>query len=120
MKQKVIIKNVRAYYDGQRDFIVVPVTKEVRKELSEFCEIPDTEELLFGVSKFASIDAIDGLDRDDFKTDVGSAMASVKLESAEYDWTYKGKKGHTKKWQVCGILFKSPIVNNNLEGLEDD
>lgn len=120
MKQKVIIKNVRAFYDGKRNFIVVPVSKEVRKDLSEFCEIPDTEELLFAVSAFASIDAVDELDRDAFANGVGSAEVSVKLETAEYDWNYKSKKGHTKKWQVCGILFKSPLVDNNLEGLEDD
>lgn len=120
MKKKVTIKNVQAYYNGMRGFIIVPVSKEIRKELREFCEIPDTEELLFGVSKFASYEAFDGLDVDECKASVGSGLVSVKLENADYKWTYKSKKGQTKKWQVCGLLFKSPLVNSNLEGLDDD
>lgn len=120
MKKKVTIKNVQAYYNGMRGFIVVPVSEETREELSEFCEIPNTEELLFCVSKFASYGAVDGLDVDEFEAGVGSGLVSVKLEPADYEWTYKGKKGRTKKWQVCGLLFKSPLVNSNLEGLGDD
>lgn len=120
MKKKVIIKNVQGYYNGMRGFIVVPVTEAAREELREFCEIPDTDELLFSVSKFASYDALDDLDADEFEASVGTGLMSVKLEAAEYDWTYKGKKGRTKKWQVCGIVFKTPLVNSNLEGLKDD
>lgn len=120
MKQKVIIKNVQGYYDGVRNFIVIPVTNDTRKELSDFCEVPDTSELLFTISKYATIEAKDGLNVDEFAAHVGSATISVKLEAAEYDWTYKGKKGHTKKWQVCGVLFKTPLVDSNLEGLADD
>ena len=120
MKKKVIIKNVQGYYDGERGFIVIPVQEEAREELSDFCEIPDTEELLFGISKFTSYGAVDGLDVSECKEGVGSALVSLKLEQTEYDWNYKGKKGHTKKWRVCGLLFKSPVVNSDLEGLEDD
>ena len=120
MKTKVIIKNVQAYFDGERGFVVIPVTTEIRKELSEFCELPDTPEVLFGVSKFAAFRAVDGVDSDECQVDVGTAMISLKLEAVEYDWTYKGKKGHTKKWQVCGVVFKTPLTNSNLEGLEDD
>lgn len=119
MKQKVIIKNVNGFYDGQRNFVVIPVDDETREKLREFCEVPDSEELLFSISAFAAVDAVDG-HREDYADAVGSATVSVKLETSEYDWTYKGKKGHTKKWQVCGLLFKSPLVNNNLEGLADD
>lgn len=120
MKEKVIIKNVQGYYDGERRFVVIPVSKEIRKELGGFCELPDTLEVLFGLSKFAAFSAVDGLDAGEYETGVGTVMVSVKLEAAEYDWTYKGKKGHTKKWQVCGLVFKSELVNTNLEGLEDD
>lgn len=120
MKKKVIIKNVNGFYDGKRNFVVIPVDEEIREELKEFCEIPDPEELLFSVSKFAAFDAVDGLEADALLACVGTAKFSLKLEQAEYDWTYKGKKGKTKKWQVCGLLFKSPLVNNNLEGLDDD
>lgn len=120
MKKKVIIKNVQAYYNGTRGFIVVPVTEEDREALSEFCEIPDTDELLFSVSKFASYEAFNGLDVDVCAAGVGSGLVSLKLEQADYEWAYKGKKGHTKKWQVCGLLFKSPLVDSNLEGLDDD
>lgn len=120
MKQKVVIKNAQGYYDGVRNFIVIPVSDATRKELSQFCELPDTDELLFCVSKYAAVSAIDGLDADEFSAQIGSATVSVKLEAVEYDWSYKGKKGHTKKWQVCGILFKTELVNSNLEGLEDD
>lgn len=119
MKQKVIVKNVQGYYDGVRNFIVIPVSDDTRKELSQFCELPDTDELLFCVSKYAAVSAIDGLDVDEFSAQVGSATISVKLEAVEYDWSYKGKKGHTKKWQVCGIVFKTELINSNLEGLED-
>lgn len=120
MKKKVIIKNVQGYYNGERNFVIIPVTAEIRKELSEFCEIPDTPELLFGVSKFVAFSAPDVLDPNTYEVGVGSALISVKLEGVEYDWTYKGKKGHTKKWQVCGLAFKTPLINANLEGLEDD
>lgn len=122
MKQKVkiIVKNVQGFYDGVRQFIVIPVTDGVRKELNKFCKVPDTDELLFSMSKYTSIGVSDGLDTDDFSGRVGSATMSVKLETAEYDWTYKSKKGHAKKWQVCGVLFKSTIDDGNLEGLEDD
>ena len=120
MKKKVIIKNVNGFYNGKRNFIVIPVCEETRKELQEFCEVPDSDELLFNVSKFAAIDAVDGVDADECVDVVGTATVSVKLEPAEYDWTYKGKKGKTRKWQVCGLLFKSPVSNNNLEGLYDD
>ena len=120
MKKKVIIKNVNAFYDGKRAFVVVPVDEDTRSELNEFCEVPDADEILFTVSKFAAVDAVDGVDVDECNTGVGSATVSVKLEPTEYDWTYKSKKGKTKKWQVCGLLFKSPLVNNNLEGLYDD
>lgn len=120
MKQKVIIKNAQGYYDGVRNFIVIPVSDDTRKELSQFCEVPDTAELLFCVSKYATVGTIDGLDVDEFTAHVGSATISVKLEATEYDWSYKGKKGHTKKWQVCGVLFKSPLVDSNMEGLDDD
>lgn len=120
MKKKVIIKNVNGFYDGKRNFVVIPVDAETWKELKEFCDIPDTDELLFSVSSFAAIDAVDGVDVDSCIEGVGTATVSVKLEPTEYDWTYKGKKGKTKKWQVCGLLFKSPLVNNNLEGLYDD
>ena len=120
MKKKVIIKDVHGFYDGQRNFIVVPVSEETRKLLQEFCEVPDSDELLFSISRFASKYAVDGVDVDECVTGVGTATVSVKLEETEYDWTYKGKKGKTKKWQVCGLLFKSPLVNNNLEGLYDD
>lgn len=120
MKQKVIIKNAQGYYDGVRNFIVIPVTKDTRKELSEFCEVPDTSELLFTISKYATVGVTAGLSVDEFTAHVGTVTLSVKLEAAEYDWSYKGKKGHTKKWQVCGVLFKSPLVDSNMEGLEDD
>lgn len=120
MRKKVIIKNVVGFYDGKRNFVVIPVDEDIRGELQEFCEIPDSAELLFCVSKFAAFDAVAGLDADTLLDCVGTAKVSLKLEQAEYDWTYKGKKGKTKKWQVCGLLFKSPLVNNNLEGLEDD
>ena len=120
MKKKVIIKNVNGYYDGKRNFVVVPVDEATREELKEFCEVPDADELLFSVSRFAAIAAVDGVDADACLKEVGAATFSIKLEQTEYDWTYKGKKGNTKKWQVCGLLFKSPLVNNNLEGLEDD
>ena len=120
MKKKVIIKNVNGFYDGKRNFVVVPVDEATREELTEFCEVPDADELLFNVSKFAAIAAADGVDVDECVDGVGTATVSVKLEPAEYDWTYKGKKGNTKKWQVCGLLFKSNLVNNNLEGLDDD
>ena len=120
MKKKFIIKNVNGFYDGQRNFVVIPVSEAAREVLQEFCDVPDSDELLFSVSRFATIAAVDGVDVDECETAVGSAVISVKLEPVEYDWTYKGKKGKTKKWQVCGLLFKSPLVNNNLEGLDDD
>lgn len=120
MKKKVIIKNVNGFYDGKRNFVVVPVEEATRKELLEFCDVPDSDELLFTVSRFAAIAAVDGVDVEECVTGVGTAIVSVKVEPTEYDWTYKGKKGNTKKWQVCGLLFKSPLVNNNLEGLDDD
>lgn len=120
MKKKVIIKNVNGFYDGKRNFVVIPVDDTTRKELNEFCDVPDSDELLFSVSNFAAIDAVDGVDVDSCVEGVGTATVSVKLETTEYDWAYKGKKGKTKKWQVCGLLFKSPLVNNNLEGLYDD
>lgn len=120
MKQKVIVKNTQGYYDGERGFVVIPVDNDTRKELKQFCDVADTDELLFGVSKYVAISAIDGLIADVCAAQVGTATISVKLEAAEYDWTYKGKKGHTKKWQVCGIVFKSEVINSNLEGLEDD
>lgn len=120
MKQKVIIKNAQGYYDGVRNFIVIPVSDATRKELSDFCEVPDTSELLFTISKYAAIGVIDGLSVEEFTSHVGAVTLSVKLEAVEYDWSYKGKKGRTKKWQVCGIVFKSELVNSNLEGLDDD
>ena len=120
MKKKVIIKNVSGFYDGKRNFVVIPVDDVTRKELKEFCDVPDSDELLFSVSKFAAIAAGDGVEVDECVDGVGTATVSVKLEPTEYDWTYKGKKGNTKKWQVCGLLFKSTLVNNNLEGLDDD
>lgn len=120
MKKKVIIKNVNGFYDGKRNFVVIPVDDATRNELKEFCELPDSDELLFSVSKFAAIAAGNGVDVDKCVDGVGTATVSVKLEPAEYDWTYKGKKGTTKKWQVCGLLFKSTLVNDNLEGLDDD
>lgn len=120
MRQKVIIKNVQGYYDGVRKFIVVPVNEEVREELSDFCDVPSTDECLFTISKFASTDVADGLVPDEFVASVGSVIVSAKLEPVEYDWTYKGKKGHTKKWQVCGLVFKSHLLDTNLEGLDDD
>lgn len=119
MKQKVIIKNVNGFYNGEKQFIVIPVDDETREKLGEFCEVPDSEELLFSISAFAAVDAVDG-HGEDYASAVGSATVSVKLETSEYDWSYKGKKGHTKKWQVCGLLFKSPVSNGNLEGLYDD
>lgn len=120
MKKKVIIKNVNGFYNGKKSFVVVPVAEATREELMEFCEVPDADELLFTVSRFAAIAAVDGIDVDECVGGVGTVTISVKLEPAEYDWTYKGKKGNTKKWQVCGLMFKSPLVNNNLEGLDDD
>ena len=121
MKKKVIIKNVNGFYDGKRNFVVIPVDDATRKKLKEFCDVPDSDELLFSVSRFANIEAVDGVDVDVCNTEVvGTATMSVKLETTEYDWTYKGKKGSTQKWQVCGLLFKSPVVNNNMEGLYDD
>ena len=120
MKKKVIIKNVNGFYDGKRNFVVIPVDDATRKELKEFCAVPDADELLFSVSRFAAIDVVDGVDVDACEKEVGTATVSVKLEQTEYDWAYKGKKGKTKKWQVCGLLFKSPVSNGNLEGLYDD
>lgn len=119
MKKKIIIKNVNGFYDGKRNFVVVPVDGATRGELQEFCEVPDSDELLFSLSRFASVAAGDDVDVDECVDRVGTATVSIKLETAEYDWAYKGKKGSTKKWQVCGLLFKSPVVNNNLEGLYD-
>lgn len=121
MKKKIIIKNVNGFYDGKRNFVVIPVDKATREELKDFCDVPDSDELLFSVSRFAAIEAVDRVDSSVFDPEVvGTAIVSVKLEPTEYSWTYKGKKGTTKKWQVCGLLFKSPLVNNNLEGLYDD
>lgn len=120
MKKKVVIKNVTGFYDGKRKFVVIPVDGATRNELNEFCSVPDSDELLFSVSRFASIGAVDGVDVDACEEEVGTATVSVKLEQTEYDWTYKGKKGNTRKWQVCGLMFKSPLINNNLEGLDDD
>lgn len=120
MKKKVIIKNVSVFYDGKRNFVVTPVDDATRKELKEFCDVPDADELLFSVSKFATIAAAEGADVIECAGGVGTATVSVKLEPAEYGWTYKGKKGTTRKWQVCGLMFKSPLVNTNLEGLDDD
>lgn len=120
MKQKVIVKNVQGYYDGVRRFIVIPVSNDTRKELSQFCELPDTAELLFCVSKYVTVGTVDGLDAGELSARVGSGKISVKLEPVEYDWSFKAKKGHTKKWQVCGLVFKSELVDVNLEGLADD
>lgn len=120
MKQKIIIKNVNGFYDGKRNFVVIPVDVETKVDLMDFCDMPDSDELLFSVSRFAAIDAVDGVDVDACEKEVGTATVSVKLEQTEYDWTYKGKKGKTKKWQVCGLLFKSPVSNSNMEGLYDD
>lgn len=120
MKKKVIIKNVNGFYNGTKNFVVIPVDDATRKVLKEFCDVPDTDELLFSVSRFAAIDAVGDVGVDSFIDGVGTATLSVKLEPTEYDWTYKGKKGNTKKWQVCGLFFKSPLVDNNLEGLYDD
>lgn len=120
MKEKVIIKNVNGFYDGERHFVVIPVSEEVREKLQKFCEVSDSDELLFSISKFADIASVDGVQADLCAPEVGTTTVSVKLEATEYDWTYKGKKGKTKKWQVCGLLFKAPVVRINLEGLDDD
>lgn len=120
MKKKIIIKNVKGYYNGQKKYIVIPVSEETRKELQKFCDVPETDELLFSVSRFATICADDGVYVVEGATDVGTATMAVKLEPTEYDWSYKGKKGTTKKWQVRGLLFKSDLSDSNMEGLYDD
>lgn len=120
MKEKVIIKNRNIFFNKEEGYLVVmDVPQDIRSKLSEWCEIPETGDLCFTISKFAKSKVAEGVDPD--TTDqTGTGLASIKLETCEYDWKYKGKEGHTKKWQAIGILHKEPLKPGELEGLEDD
>ena len=77
MKQKVIIKNVNGFYDGKRNFVVIPVDDATRKDLKEFCDVPDSDDLLFSVSKFAAISAVGGVDVNECVDGVGTGTLSL-------------------------------------------
>lgn len=120
MKERVIIKNCSIFFNREGGYIVVMnVPKDIRAKLSAWCEMPDTNDMCFTVSKYAKAKVAEGVDPDTIEL-TGTGLASVKLEACEYDWKYKGKEGHTKKWQVIGILHKEPLTSGELEGLEDD
>lgn len=119
MKERIILKNKNVYINLDRGFIVADVTKEERQELRAHCATPDVDELLFSLSKYAKIEP--QKPEFAFESDVcGNCLASIKLEAASYDWTYKGRKGHTDKWQVVACLIKSPVTDSVMEGLDDD
>lgn len=120
MKERVIIKNRNTFFNREGDYIVVmDIPKDIRAKLAEWCETPETSDLCFTISKYAKAKVAEGVDQDTINQ-TGTGLASVKLEACEYDWKYKGKEGHTKKWQVIGILHKEPLTSGELEGLEDD
>lgn len=120
MKERVIIKNRNTFFNREGGYIVVmDVPQDIRSKLSQWCEIPETSDQCFTISKYAKAKVAEGVDQDTINQ-TGTGLASVKLEACEYDWKYKGKEGHTKKWQVIGILHKEPLTSGELEGLEDD
>lgn len=61
---------------------------------------------LVELSRFARVELPDGTrwGADDEAVN-GSGMANIKFRHAEYDWTYKCKKGHTSKLEVIGVRF---------------
>lgn len=120
MKERVIIKNRNMFFNREGDYIVVmDVPEDIQAKLSAWCETPKTSDLCFTISKYAKAGVAEGVDPDTTEL-TGTGLASIKLEACEYDWKYKGKEGHTKKWQVIGILHKEPLTSGELEGLEDD
>lgn len=118
MKERIILKNKDIYLNLDKGFLVAKVTEEERKALKAHCGVPDTEELLFTLSKFAKVEARPGCETE--SDACGNCLASVKIEAASYDWSYKGKKGHTDKWQVIAVLIKSTVSDSVMEGLDDD
>lgn len=75
---------------------------------------------LINLSKYCRC-AVDGTEVEDVTEIMRQGIANVKVRHADYDYTYKGKKGHTSKLEVIGIAFiKSQPIDNVLSELAFD
>lgn len=110
---------VRVFFD--QTYVLVKLTDEQMAELD--AESPVEIEyrdgvMLLNISRFAKFAVLDEvLDQADC---AGKGWANIKIRHAEYDYTYKGKRGHTSKLELIGCRFLTLEKGDALSGLADD
>ena len=117
----LILKHVGAKVFAGRSYVLLALNEEQQKQIE--AESPVEVEIRDGVmlaniSKYAKF-AISG-DVVDQDAAAGRGWANVKLRYASYDYTYKGKKGHTEKLELLGLRFSTFEAYDELTGLDDD
>lgn len=115
----VKLKHLAVSLNADRGFALINLDDESR-EAMEPAGI-DLEEqdgvVLINTSKYLRM-AISGEEIDEIAS--GKGWANVKLRVADYDWTYKKKTGHTRKWELLGVNFLTWSAYDPLSDLNDD
>lgn len=114
-----VLKKVPIRVIGSQGYMLINVDRpEIVKQL-EAAPIDVTVQdgvVLFNLSRFCRA-ALEGVETD-VNTLAVKGYANVKLRLADYDYTYKGKKGHTSKLEVIGMaIIKSTPISDALEDL---
>lgn len=117
-----VLKKVPIRVIGSQGYMLINVDRpEVVKQL-EAAPVDVTVQdgvVLFNLSRFCRA-AVEGVETD-VNTLAVKGYANVKLRLADYDYTYKGKKGHTSKLEVIGMaIIKSTPISDALEDLMVD
>lgn len=115
----VKLKHVAVSMNAERGFALVNLNDEAR-EAMEPADIELEEQdgvVLINTSKYLRM-AISGEAIDEVAS--GKGWANVKLRVADYDWTYKKKSGHTRKWELIGVNFLTWTVYDPISDLNDD
>lgn len=117
-----VLKKVPIRVIGSQGYMLINVDRpEVVKQL-EAAPVDVTVQdgvVLFNLSRFCRA-AVEGVETD-VNTLAVKGYANVKLRLADYDYTYKGKKGHTSKLEVIGMaIIKSTPISDALEDLMID
>lgn len=117
-----VLKKVPIRVIGSQGYMLINVDRpEIVKQL-EAAPVDVTVQdgvVLFNLSRFCRA-ALEGVETD-VNTLAVKGYANVKLRLADYDYTYKGKKGHTSKLEVIGMaIIKSTPISDALEDLMVD
>ena len=117
-----VLKKVPIRVIGSQGYMLVNIEDDDVVKTLEAAPVDVTVQddvVLFNLSRFCRA-AVEGVETDVNQLAV-KGYANIKLRLADYDYTYKGKKGHTSKLEVIGMaILKASPISDSLEDLMTD